>query len=102
MSSPIDGSKRQAISTPSLTNNLPIDLPFSQWLAYKRPLSGPGHLERPTFVANPVTDPVVRSDIDERTYATLEKCRNVSIRLVVAVLSIDKRIKDCVIAEAEV
>ena len=102
MSSPINGSKRQSIGTPCLTNDLSIDPPFSQWLAYKGLLSSPGHLECPTLVANPITDPVVCPDIDERTYAALEELRNVGIRLVVVVLSVAKRSQDIIIAGAEV
>ena len=102
MSSPIDGSKRQTISTPCLTDDLPIDLPFSQWLAYERLLSSPRHLERPTLVANPVTDPVVCPDINECTYATFEECRNMGIRLVESILSVVKRTGDIVIAGAKV
>lgn len=80
MSSPIDGSKRESISTSRLANDLPIDPPFSQLLAYKCVLSTPGHLERPTLIAHPVTNPVVRSDIDECTDSTLKEPRNVGIR----------------------
>lgn len=102
MSSPINGGKRQSISTSRLANNLPVELPFSQWLVHKRLLPTPGHLKCPTFVADPVTDPVVCSNIDKRVDSTLEEFRNVSIRGVIFVLSTVKCISDGITAGAEV
>ena len=101
MSSPIDSSKRQPISAPRLTDHLPINFPFSQWLAYERLLASPGHLERPTLVSDPITGPVVRPDIDECAYATFEELSNVGVRLMERVLSAVERIEDIVVAEVE-
>lgn len=88
--------------TPRLTDGLSIDLPFSQWLTCKRLLSSPGHVERPTLVTDPVTDPVVCSDVDQCADATLEEFRNVGICRMVFVLSVVKCIPNRITAGAKV
>lgn len=64
MASSSDGRISQPVCAPCLTNDFSIDQPIRQWLFHKLLLSAPWHLERPNLVANPVTDPVVRSNVN--------------------------------------
>ncbi len=69
----INGSKGQSFRTARLPSDLPIHMPFPKSLAYKLLLAAPFQRECPSFVPDPITDPVVRTDVYENFDAPFEK-----------------------------
>lgn len=102
MSSLGDRGIRQSLCTSRLPDHAPIHLPIPQRLTHKRRLATPGHLECPALIADPVTDPVVRANIDKHADTTLEELRKIGVGLVIFVQRIGKRIVNGVIAGLEI
>ena len=77
MPSPINRHERKWTTIPHRPNLLTINLPRPQLLVYEPVLSTPLQGQRPALVADPVTDPVVRADVNERFHATVQQGGNI-------------------------
>jgi hypothetical protein len=73
MPSPINRHKRKRTTIPHRPDLLTINVPRPQLLFYKPILSTPLQGQRPALVANPVTDPVVLADVNERFHTTVQQ-----------------------------
>ena len=102
MPSPINRHKRKRTTIPYRPNLLTTNLPRPQVLVYKAVLSAPLQGQCPALVANPITDPVVRADVNERFHATVQQGGNVVLSGMVFVHCIEERCVDVAIAGRKV
>lgn len=77
MSCPFDSSKRETLCAPRLPGAFPIHHPIPQLLLHEVRLSSPLHRQRPPFITNPVTYPIVLPHVHEYAHTALQEGRHV-------------------------
>ena len=95
MTGRVDSGESEALRAARLARHMTVDVPLAQRERRKGLLARPLEREGPRLVPNPITDPVVRPDVDEHAHLARQQRADVVHRAVQVVSRCVERHSDC-------